>query len=318
MDYELVLNPSDFDLFDDQFAISETPPQIANSTPTWPATQSPRPCPSAPHRPLVPIHPCNLVAPVFTLTPFFLLPGQQDASSSLTRACTEMPLILSFPVTFSRHVPPWHANCAEPPPIQLPNVLSLPCCPVATTPRSTCTFLPSFQCFPGSDLSRHLIQSFPIQPTPIPQEVDNTERPVLYQGDRMVSSNYNELGCNVSSCRFHHFCSFCLLVHFKFYTLVPMYQTSDSLSAWTSTLPFSSLCPPPHPFFTTSLWTTLAKWKCVCDKASNHLGTELPNLKTSRRFASDWPPELFSRSSSSAIYEPYPIVIVALLASSCT
>lgn len=215
-------------------------------------------------------------------------------------------MIQSSPVTFSRHVPPWHANCAEPPPTQLPNVLSLPCCPAATTLRSTCTFLPSFQCFPGSDLSRHLIQSFPIQPMPIPQEVDNTERPVLYQGDRMVSSNYNELGCNVSSCRFHHFCSFCLLVHFKFSTLVLMYQTAVSLFLDFNFAILQSLSTAPfllhYIIVDNSCKMEMRLWQ---DFQSSRNGmTILPNLKTSRRFASDWPPELFSLSSSSAIYEP--------------
>lgn len=57
---------------------------------------------------------------------------------------------------------------------------------------------------------------------PIPQGVDKGGRPVLYQGSRMVCNNFNDLGCNISSCRFLHSCSFCGGTHAR------------------------SSCPPPH------------------------------------------------------------------------
>ncbi|XP_076583733.1 uncharacterized protein LOC143319050 [Chaetodon auriga] len=52
----------------------------------------------------------------------------------------------------------------------------------------------------------------PTQPTaigPLPRGVDRRGRPVLFQSGRMVCNNFNDLGCNASSCRFLHTCSFC-------------------------------------------------------------------------------------------------------------
>ena len=48
---------------------------------------------------------------------------------------------------------------------------------------------------------------------PLPKGVDKIGRPILYQGGSMVYSNFNDLGCKVSSCRFLHTCSFMFVIY---------------------------------------------------------------------------------------------------------
>lgn len=94
-------------------------------------------------------------------------------------------------------------------------------------PASSCSIITPFQPQTSSSRKPSVFNCLAATPPPpiIPKPagpsiniptskgVDKRGRQILYQGGRMVSNNFNHLGCIFSNCRLLHTCFFCVGVH---------------------------------------------------------------------------------------------------------